>query len=266
MSNKNFMLIAVPVTCFLLYITNVYDRNPYYTQLVDKYQVKQVLRDIIDEHFFIPSYGVWHDTDAIEWEKLPNQFVLKTTHDSGGVIICHDKNEFDINWAKKELKKHLRKNFYYVGREWPYKNVQPRVMAEKYITTNGEVPRDYKFFCFNGVVKLFKIDFDRFTGHSANYYDRNCNLLMFGENLCPPDYSKNANELFNCVPQMILIAEKLSQKISFVRVDLFDINGIIYFGEMTFFPNSGFGTFTDEKWDFTMGDWLKLPSEKKCSI
>lgn len=236
----------------------LHNRKPCFTEMVDKYEVKKYITRTIGEEYVIPTLGVWDSFEKINFDLLPNQFVLKCTHDSGGVIICKDKSKFDKEAAKNKIEKSLKRNFFFYGREWPYKYVKPRIIAEKYmIDESVSELRDYKFFCFNGVCKCMKVDFDRFSRHRANYYDRDGNLLDLGEKICPPNKEKNI-----ILPQnkekMIFLAEKLSKGIPFLRVDFYDVNGDIYFGELTFFPASGLGAFTDEVWDYKLGNWLQL--------
>lgn len=234
------------------------DRNPLYVSLVDKFEVKKYVADIIGKDKIIPTLEVWDSVEEIDLQNLPKQFVLKCTHDSGGVVICKDKSLLDVDFTKEILDKSMKRNFYYAGREWPYKNVKPRIICEKYmIDSKVDELRDYKFFCFNGKVKCFKIDFDRFTEHRANYYDINCNLLYFGENVCPPNYNKEL-EIPKQLNEMIYCAEKLSENIPFVRVDFYCVEEQIYFGEMTFFPASGFGSFEPPEWDEILGSWIDL--------
>ena len=237
----------------------LYNRKPEYTLMVDKYEVKGYIAEQIGEEYVIPTLGVWDNFDDIDFDSLPNQFVLKCTHDSGGLVICKDKSNLDVTEAREKINKALTRRFYYFGREWPYKNVKPRIIAEKYMVdkTVDEL-RDYKFFCFGGVCKCLKVDFDRFIEHHANYFDPQGNLLDLGEKICPPNKEK---VLF--LPEnkdnMLQLAEKLSKGIPFLRADFYDVNGKIYFGELTFFPASGWGEFTDEKWDYKLGEWIKLP-------
>ena len=169
---------------------------------------------------------------------------------------------FDVQKAKEKINKSLKNNYFYHSREWPYKNVKPRIIAEQYMEdAETKELRDYKFFCFNGKVKCFKIDFDRATQHRANYYDENGKLLPFGEAICPPDHSREI-KLPKELNIMIELAEKLATDIPFVRVDFYDANGHIYFGEMTFYPASGFGKFIPDEWDYKLGEWLTLPKKK----
>lgn len=234
------------------------DRKDIYTRMVDKAEAKKYVAEIIGEKYIIPTIGVYDSFDDIRFDNLPNQFVIKCTHDSGGLVICKDKARFDINSARKKINKCLKKNFYYRGREWPYKNVRPRIIVEEYLNeTDSCGLRDYKFFCFNGEVKCFKIDFNRFIRHRANYYDLNAKLLKFGEVVCPPDYNKKLDPPCN-LKEMVLLAEELSQGIAFVRVDFYELNRRTFFGEITFYPSSGFGAFVPEKWDEKLGVWLDL--------
>lgn len=235
------------------------DRKPEYTLMVDKYEVKRYIAERIGEEYVIPTLGVWDNFDDIDFDLLPNQFVIKCTHDSGGLVICKDKSKLDILKAREKINKALSRRFFYFGREWPYKNVKPRIIAEKYLVdeTVDEL-RDYKFFCFGGVCKCLKVDFDRFIEHHANYYDPQGNLLEFGEKICPPNIDKNI-VLPSNKNKMLQLAEILSKDIPFLRADFYDVNGKIYFGELTFYPASGWGEFTDEKWDYKLGEWIELP-------
>ena len=237
----------------------LYDRRPEYTNMVDKYEAKKYVAGIIGDEYIIPTLGVWDTFDAIDFSKLPDQFVLKCTHDSGGLVICKDKKNLDIETARKKINRSLKTNYYLQGREWPYKNVKPRIIAETYMEDKGTAElRDYKFFCFNGLAKCFKIDFDRFIEHHANYYDAENNILDFGEVICPPEQGKII-EFPKTLPDMKQLAEKLSKDIPFLRVDFYDVDGKVYFGEMTFYPASGLGEWTSDEADKTLGEWIKLP-------
>lgn len=240
----------------------LYDRNPRYIRMVDKAAVKAYIAETIGEQYLIPTLGVYDSVDEIDFDALPNQFVLKCTHDSGGVVICTDKSTFDREAALKKFRKLIKRRYYWQSREWPYKHIPQRIIAEQYmIDESGYELKDYKFFCFNGEAKVLKVDFDRFTEHRANYLDCEGNLLPFGEVVCPPDFNKRLT-LPPRFDKMISIAERLSQKIPFVRVDLYNINGSIYFGEITFYPASGWGPFTPDSWDYRLGEWITLPSTK----
>ena len=241
----------------------LYDRKPEYTNLVDKYEVKKIVRDLIGEKYLIKTLGIYNKYEEIDFEKLPNKFVIKCTHDSGGIVICKDKSKFDHVKSKEKLEKSLRKNYYWRSREWPYKKVLPRIIVEEYMEDDKTLQlRDYKFFCFNGEPKCFKIDFDRFVNHRANYYDINKQLLKIGELSFPPDFEQNLEmpQKFN---EMLDLAKKLSKDMVFVRVDFYEVNGNIYFGEITFFPASGTSRFINEYTNELFGKWLELPIKKK---
>ena len=240
----------------------LYNRNPEYTKMVDKYEVKKYVADKIGEEYIIPTLGVWNKFEEIDFDTLPQQFVLKTTHDSGGVVICKDKSTFDYETAKKKLNSSLKNNFYYMGREWPYKNVKPRIIAEKYMEDSATKElRDYKLFAFDGVVKALFIASDRQNPNEDTKFD------FFDSTLKHLDFTNghpNASVPPACpetFAEMKKLAEKLSEKIPHLRCDFYEINGKIYFGELTFFHWSGFTPFSPEEWDKTFGDWIKLPEK-----
>ena len=238
-------------------------RNEEYTKLVDKYRVKQYITKLIGEEYAIPTLGVWNNVDDIDFKSLPEKFVLKCNNDSGGIVICKNKKDFDEAKAKSFLKERLKNNGYWYGREWPYKNVKPCIIAEKYMEDSiSKDLKDYKFFCFNGSMEFFDIDIDRFIEHRANYYDRNGNFLPFGKTYCPPDYTKKI-EMPKNLDKMIELAETISHNTVLSRIDFYEIDGQVYFGEITFYPGSGFSPFTDEKWDYKLGDMIDLPNIKK---
>ena len=238
-------------------------RNEEYTKLVDKYRVKQYITKLIGEEYVIPTLGVWNNVDDIDFKSLPEKFVLKCNNDSGGIVICKNKKDFDEAKAKSFLKERLKNNRYWYGREWPYKNVKPCIIAEKYMEDSiSKDIKDYKFFCFNGSMEFFDIDIDRFIEHRANYYDRNGNFLPFGKTYCPPDYTKKI-EMPKNLDKMIELAETISHNTVLSRIDFYEIDGQVYFGEITFYPGSGFSPFTDEKWDYKLGDMIDLPNIKK---
>lgn len=241
----------------------IHDRNPLYTTMVDKYEVKNYVGGIIGDEYIIPTIGVWDDFDDIDFDSLPNQFVLKCTHDSGGLVICQDKKRFDIRAARKKIKRCMKLNFYYTGREWPYKDVKPRIIAEKYMedAETSEL-RDYKFFCFDGAVKAMFIASDRQNPNEEtkfDFFDVDFNHLNF-RNGHPnakrlPDKPKNYEK-------MIRLAESLSVGIPHVRVDFYEVGEKVYFGEMTFSHWSGMKPFEPEVWDRIFGDWISLPNFK----
>lgn len=238
----------------------LYNRRPEYTTMVDKYLVRDYIAEKLGEEYLIPLLGVWDDPDEIDFAKLPEKFVLKCNHNSGlGMCICKDKSKLDIAKVKSNLKKGLKQDYYLTGREWPYKDVPRKIIAEQYMEDNTfHELRDYKFFCFGGQVKCFKVDFDRFIEHRANYFDTAGNLLKFGEVVCPPVFDRQI-VLPKTLPKMIEFAEALTKSIPFLRADFYDVNGKIYFGELTFYPASGMGKFIPDEWDKIFGEWISLP-------
>lgn len=246
-----------------LKLYNAKTKDKVNTVVVDKICAKDYVASIIGKEHIIPTLFVYDSVDEVNWEQLPKQFVIKCNHDSGGLSVCSDKECFDIEKAKEKIRRSFADNFYWHGREWPYKEIKPKILVEEYMTdeSNKEL-KDYKFFCFNGQVKCFKIDFNRFVKHQANYYDINLSQLSFGEASFPPDYNKELDIPGN-IHEMIELAEKLASGFPFVRVDLYNINGQIYFGEMTLCPASGFGKFTSDDWDKELGSWLELPNGGK---
>lgn len=244
----------------------LYERKPQYPEMVDKYSAKEYAAAIIGQTHIIPTIGVWDSPRDIDFDKMPDRYVLKTTHDSGTVRIIDRTKEFDKDSLIKYLEQRQKRNLANLTREWPYQEVKPRIIAEEYMesteTASGDHElRDYKFFCFNGTVKCMKIDYDRFTCHHANYYGRNRERLPFGEKKFPSDETK-AVMLPVHFDEMVEFAEKLAKGIPFLRVDFYEVNERVYFGEMTFFPASGLGAFEPDEWDYTLGSWLELPADK----
>lgn len=238
----------------------LHDRNEEYTKLVDKYEVKEYIASIIGEDYIIPTLGVWNHFDDIDFEKLPNQFVLKCTHDSEGLVIVKDKNKLDKVAAKEKIEAALKQNFYYIGREWPYKNVKPRIIAEKYMEdhVDGEL-RDYKFFCFDGQPKAMFIASDRASDHvKFDYFDLEFNHLDIKQKYPHAQNTLRKPETFD---KMIEFSKILSKGFPHVRVDFYEVDGRLYFGELTFYHFSGFMPFEPSKWDKTFGDWIHLPKK-----
>ncbi len=245
----------------------IHDRNPRYTDLVDKYEVKKYVSDIIGEEYIVPVYGIWESFDEIDFNAIPDQFVLKCTHDSGSAIIIRDKNTFDYETTRKILNKSLRHNFYYDTREWPYKNIEPRIIIEKLLenddclnsTDNTQGIIDYKFFCFSGEPKLLYISkgLEDHSKAAISFYDLEGNELYFRRK----DYKAFHNAVLpDNFPDMIGISRKLAQHIgsAFLRVDLYSIRGRIYFSEVTFFPCGGLLPFDPESADLELGSLINL--------
>ena len=238
------------------------DRNPLYTKLVDKYSVKGYVKKIIGEQYIIPTLAIWDKVEDIDFEKLPNQFVLKTTHDSGGVCICKDKASFDFEAAKDKLNKSMNFDYYKLAAEWPYKNVPRRIIAEEYLEDNHyHELRDYKFFCFSGQVKALFIATERQTRKEPyfSFFDRDYNYLGITQGHPQPPVPPEKPDNYEL---MIALEEKLSKDLPQVRVDFYDVNSHVYFGELTFFHHSGIVPFEPRKWDDTFGEWFVLPEKK----
>lgn len=241
----------------------LYNRRSYYPRLVDKYEVKEYVASKIGDEYIIPTIGIWDSFESIDFEKLPNQFVLKTTNGGGstGVVICKDKQSFDIDSARKKLNKSMHTNVY-MG-EWPYKKIKPRIIAEKYMEDEetGEL-RDYKFFCFDGEVKALFIATDRgVVGDQPkfDFYDESFTHLPFRQG--HPHQTKKIIEKPKTFELMKEIASKLSQGEPHERIDLYEINGEVYFGEITFFHFGGLEPFEPIEWDYRFGEWLNLPNK-----
>lgn len=247
----------------------LYDRKPEYTRLVDKAAVKDYVAGIIGKEYVIPTIGVWERPEDIEWNALPERFVLKTTHGGGnaGVVICRNKASFDRNKAIKKLNRSLKQDIYRSLREWPYKNVPRRIIAEQYIApapNHNDLP-DYKFFCFNGEPKFCQVITGRDTKMCVDFFDKDWNHQPFHE----PKKSIFA-DVFPSKPEnyemMLKAAAQLANGKAFSRIDFYDIGEKVYFGEITFFPTSGMGGFTPNDYDSIIGQMISLPGEKRGVI
>lgn len=241
----------------------LYDRKERYTTLVDKYSVKEYVASIIGSDYIVPTLGIWDQFDDIDFTALPEQFVLKCTHDSGGGIIVKSKKKLNMEEAGKKLTRCLKRNYYYIGREWPYKNVKRRIIAEKYLVNeNGAELLDYKFMCFGGKVKCSFVCSERRSknGLKVTFYDLDWNIMPFER--CYPRSDKAIKRPKN-YRLMIELAEKLSVDIPFVRVDFYEINNRVYFGEFTFYPGGGLEQFNPVSWDRELGEWIDLGLVKK---
>ena len=238
----------------------LYNRKPEYTRMVDKYEAKNYVADIIGEEYIIPTLGVWDDFEDIDFDTLPNQFVLKCTHDSGGLVICRDKSLFNKEAAKKKINKALKRQYYWVWREWPYKNVKPRIIAEKYMEDPAHSEQTsllvYKIMTFNGEPKIIQtIQGDKTRDEAIDYFDTEWNLLDMRQNF--PNSDKPLNRPVS-LEKMILLSKKMSKNTPFLRVDFYEIDGKPYFSEFTFFSDAGLATFHPEKWDKEIGNWINL--------
>lgn len=238
----------------------LYDRKPEYTVMVDKYKARDYISERIGSRYLIPLLGVWDDPNDIDFNALPDKFVLKCNHNSGlGMCICKDKSKLNIRKVKAGLRKGLRQNYYLTGREWPYKNVPRRIIAEQFMQSDAGGLTDYKIHCFNGEPKLILVCKDRFapTGLTEDFYTPQWEHLDLRRPTHP-----NATEPMakpDELDQLLEFSRILSKDIPFLRVDFYIVEGHVYFSELTFFPASGFEKFEPEEWDQTLGDWLKLP-------
>ncbi len=239
----------------------LYNRNPKYTMMVDKYKVRDYIAETLGEKYLIPLLGVWDEPDDINFDELPNRFVLKCNHNSGlGMCICKDKTKLDIKKVKAELKKGLKQDYYLTGREWPYKNVPRKIIAEKFMTLSENVDlMDYKVHNFNGKPKMILVCSQRFTeeGLHEDFYSPEWEKLEVKR----PEYP--TSEIDIKAPQkleeMLYLAEKLSKGSPFMRTDFYEIDGKLYFGEITLYPASGLSKFDPEEWDYKFGSWITLP-------
>lgn len=252
----------------------LYNRNPLYTTLVDKYAVKKWVAEKIGEQYVIPTLGVWDWFEDIDFGELPNQFVLKCTHDSGGLVIVNDKSKLNIEAARKKITDSLNRNFFWQSREWPYKNVPPRIIAEKYMedSVDGEIwpktaktrletaIRDFKFFCFHGVPKIMYVSRDKAEEPTTDFFDMDFNHLDM--RMRDPNSKTLPDKPLN-FELMKSLAATLSKGMPHVRADFYEIHGQVYFGEMTFFHNGGFSHIYPRKWESELGEWIDL-SRCRC--
>lgn len=242
----------------------VYDHDNKYTMMVDKYEAKKYVASIIGEQYIIPTYGIWDKFNDIDFDKLPNEFVLKCTHDSGTVVICKNKSALDKKACCKKISSYLKRDYYLCHREWPYKNVKHRIIAEKLMHNGTEASlTDYKFYCFNGepLYLYVSVGLDNHETAQMSFVNIDWTLADFGRS----DYRP-----LSCLPakpdkydEMIEIAKKLSNGIPFLRVDLYEINGHVYFGELTFCPCAGMMPFEPKSADRTVGDMLDISYKKQ---
>lgn len=239
----------------------IHNRKEIYHQMVDKARAKEYVAKIIGSEYIIPTYGTWKSFDDIDFDKLPNQFVLKTNTGGGGlkVIVCKSKETFNVAEAKKQLAFKGGITGKSSGREWPYENIEKCILAEAYMQNEGEEELlDYKFYCFNGEPQYCQVISGRHTDETIDFFDMEWNHQDFiGLNPNTRHSNKPAAKPAT-LPKMIKIARALSQGQPFLRVDLYQINGYVYFGELTFYPASGFGFFNPDEWDYKLGDLLKL--------
>lgn len=243
----------------------LYNRRPEYTMMVDKYKVRQYISDNFGEQYLIPLLGVWNDPDEIDFASLPNQFVLKCNHNSGlGMCICKDKSKLDIEKVKKELCEGLEQDYYQIWREWPYKNVPRKVICEKYLIDESRTGLvDYKIHNFDGNPKMILVCSDRFSekGLCEDFYDTNWKKLDLRRPNC--NVSDTALPRPEQLEKMLELSKEIAKGHPFMRTDFYQVNGKIYFGEITLYPASGLSKYSPEKWDEKLGEWISLPEKYK---
>lgn len=234
----------------------LHDRNPLYTKLVDKAEVKPWVAEHIGWEHVVPTLGVWDSFGEINFDALPERFVLKCTHDSGGLAICRGRATFDEKAAQRKIEHSLSRNYYWWGREWPYKDVKPRILAEKYLDAGPSGMTDYKILCFGGQARCIFTCTGRAEGDlRVDFFDLNWKHLPFTRHYPNADVlPKTPSRL----TEMVALSECLAESIPFVRVDFYEVAGELYFGEMTFYPGSGMEEFDPEEWDLRIGDMLSL--------
>lgn len=232
------------------------DFHDFYTDIVDKYEVRKFVESKIGDKYLTKLFGVWSNFDEIDISKLPNSFVLKCTHDSGGVLVCKDKGSINLIDARKKFNKAIKKNFFDIGRELPYKKITPRIICEELLTNNdGSEIMDFKFFCFHGVPKFMYIASDRSFDTKFDFFDLSFKKFDLKQ------YYPNSNKPFkkpDNFDEMIDIARKLSVGFPHVRIDLYNVNNKIYFGEITFYHLSGFKRFKPDNFDYAFGEYINL--------
>lgn len=238
----------------------IHDRKKIYTSCVDKYEVKKIMEKLLGVEHVIPTIGVWNNIKEVNIDKLPEKFVLKTTHDSGSVFICNNKKEFDFRKTFQEIEKKLNENYFWHGREWPYKNVKPRIIAEPLLVDeSGYELKDYKVFVFEGKAMFIQVDYDRFTSHHRNFYDLQWNYVPF--TTMYPTNPKYKIEKPEKLIELISYSEKISFFLNtphFVRVDFYISNQNVYFGEITFYHGSGTEKFYPEEYNVKLGELMNI--------
>ena len=240
----------------------LYNRKDIYSKMVDKYESKELIAKKVGEKYIVKTYGIYNCFDDIDFNKLPNKFVLKCTHDSGGLVIVKDKKELNIDTVKKKIKDSLKTNYYKHGREWPYKNVKPRIIAEELLENkDGSELVEYNYFCFNGIPKIVMTCFgDKDKNRYNTFYDLDFNKLPFK---CSYQSSDIIEEKPDSFDEMVELSKILSKDIPFLRVDFYLVNNKVKIGELTFFHWSGFGKFSPKEWDLKLGEMLELNFNNK---
>lgn len=235
--------------------------------MADKYAVKTYVADAIGEQYIVPTLGVWDDPAAIDFEALPERFVLKCNHNSGlGMYICRDKTAMDVKTVRRGLKKGLKENYFLNAREWPYKDIPRKILAETYLSNGEEGLTDYKVHCFDGVPRFILVCKDRFSegGLTQDFFTPDWEPMALKRPCCG-----RATDPIDCpdeLEEILRLSAVLSQNIPFVRVDFYIVDHRVYFSELTFYPAAGFGAFDPSEWDEIFGSWLSLPTDKAETV
>jgi len=242
----------------------LYDRRPEYVRMVDKYAAKEYVAGIIGEEYIIPTLGVWNRPEDIDWDSLPDQFVLKCTHDSGGLVICKDKSKLDKEAAIKKLNHGLKQEYFKVWREWPYKDVPKRIIAEKYISPEPDLKDlpDYKWYCFNGEPKYCQVIQNRSAREMIDFFDTEWNHQEFIGLNQDAIHAEVLPKRPSDLEDQIRVARELSKNMLYARIDLFHTGEKTYFGEITLYPASGFGSFKPEQYNELLGSMLQLSGKR----
>ncbi len=243
----------------------LHDRNPLYTTMADKYAVKEYVAQKIGAEYVIPNLGVWERAEDVDFSKLPDRFVLKCTHDSHGLVICKDRSKLDEEKAREILREGLKQNYYQKFREWPYKDIKPRIIAEQYMEDDtGEELRDYKVLCFGGEPKLIELHQGRYSDHpTQDYYDVEWKRSEISQGQLRKYHTSGKD--FPKPPvldEMLRCSRILSEGIPHIRVDWYCVSGKLYFGELTFYDGAGFAPFDKKEYDLLLGSWIKLPGKE----
>lgn len=247
----------------------LHDRKPEYSKMVDKVEAKKYVASIIGDEYIIPTFGVWSRFEDIDFNALPDQFVLKCTHDSGGLIICRDKKNLDMSASRKKITSSLHRNFYYLFREWPYMNISPRIIAEQYMEDEfGTAIRDYKVLCFNGEPKLIELHQGRFTDHQTqDFYTTKWEKTNISQTGIPHfQVTMDTVPAPDTLDEMLELSRILAEGLPHIRVDWYSVSGKLYFGELTFYDGSGLDPWDNPEDDLMLGSWIELPKEREKSI
>lgn len=240
----------------------LYDRREKYPMYVDKYEVRKYISEVLGKDYLIPLISVHNSVNEIKWDELPDKFVIKCSHGSGSNIICTNKKKLNITKSKRILNKWIKRNWFWYGREWPYKKIKPKIIIEEFLPTeNNELPADYKFYCFNGKPYYCQVIRGRGENETIDFYDNEWNKMDFNGMRALP-MSNETIEKPEHYSTMLEIAKKLSKDLPFIRVDLYYINKKIYFGELTLYPTSGYGRFYPKEWNVKLGRLISLDEFK----